>query len=279
MIPAVAAISIPANITVGSAITSPQPITGAWEQRTALGQAVGFDIEISTEVPGAPKSLSGITQRVVNIWIKTYVRSNGRSQRTFWSSGFGALAQLSWHNNHLVLHQPTAYPKAVDLDVVFDPRKETWRGKMRNAWYSGTVALSRPFEPHVGFPIIGDWITGSASSDSFACHHIALGVGALVIWSDYLTVPGFTIYDNGTSPPSSTPEWYGDLDMDAEMKDLGTNMLFFTGTDMSGDIVLGKVAPDGATFVGSWAHFGNGISNGAFNPTTWRRSTPDCATL
>jgi len=278
MIPVVAAISMPVDITVGSAITNARPITGAWEQRLALGQAVGFDIEISTEAEGAPKSLTGVAQRVVYIWIKTYVRTNGRSERTFWSSGFGASAQLQWKSNRLVLHQPTADARPVELDLVFDPHTETWRGTLQNRWFSGSVVLSRPYVPHTGFPIIGDWMAGNSASGSFACHHVALGAdSALVIWSDYVSLPGFTIYDNGTSPPSSTPEWYGDLDMDAEMKYIGSNMLFFTGSDMSGDIVLGSVAADDLTFVGSSAHFGNGPTNGAFNPLTWHRSTPDCA--
>jgi hypothetical protein len=48
---------------------------------------------------------------------------------------------------------------------------------------------------------------------------------------------------------------------------------------MSGDIVLGGVDAKGATFAGSSAHFGNGFTNGAFNPFTWRRSTPTAARI
>ncbi|MDQ2679555.1 MAG: hypothetical protein M3Y21_00810 [Candidatus Eremiobacteraeota bacterium] len=168
----------------------------------------------------------------------------------------------------------------MDLDVVFDPGKDTWRGTMQNEWFSGSVTLQRPFVPHIGFPIIGDWIEGTASSGSFTCHHVALGAdSALVIWSDYIDLPGFIIYGaNGTLPPASTREWYGSLDMDPELKNVGSSLLFLTGTDMGGDIVLGEVAVDGATLAGSSAHFGNGVSNGAFNPFTWRRSTPDCGT-
>lgn len=142
----------------------------------------------------------------------------------------------------------------------------------------GGVAAS--LRAALGFPIIGDWIEGTAGSGGFACHHVALGAdSALVVWSDYIDLPGFIIYGaNGTVPPSSTREWYGGLDMDPELKSVGSNMLFFTGTDMSGDIVLGDVAAGGTTFAGSSAHFGNGLSNGAFNPFTWRRSTADCST-
>ena len=106
-------------------------------------------------------------------------------------------------------------------------------------------------------------IEGTAGSGGFACHHVALGAdSALVVWSDYIDLPGFIIYGaNGTVPPSSTREWYGALDMDPELKSVGSNMLFFTGTDMSGDIVLRDVAAGGTTFAGSSAHFGNGLSN------------------
>jgi hypothetical protein len=268
----------PADISIGSAITNPRPITGAWEQRSALGQAVGFDVEISTDALGVPKSLAGVEQHVAQIWITTYVRAYGRSQRSFWSSGNAAA--FSWHKGHLVLHQPAGRDaEAVKLNVVFDPRKDTWRGTLQNEWFSGTVALQRPFVPHIGFPIIGDWIEGSASSGGFACHHVALGVdSALIIWSDEINLPGFIVYGaNGTVPPSSTREWYGGLDMDPELKYVGSKMLFFTGTDNSGDIVLGEVAAHGKKFAGSSAHFGNGFSNKAFNPFTWRRSTPDCS--
>ncbi|MDP9016961.1 MAG: hypothetical protein M3N19_01400 [Candidatus Eremiobacteraeota bacterium] len=278
MFPVVAAISVPVGVTVGASITNPRPITGAWEQRTTLGSVVGLNIEISTDALGAPKSLQGVTQRVMKIWIKTYVRKNGRSQRTFWSNGYDA--QFNWQKDHLVLHQPAGEEdgKPVDLDVVFDSRADNWRGTLQNEWFTGKVQLGRPYVPHIGFPIIGDWIEGSARSSGFACRHVALGGDSgLVIWDDYINLPGFIIYgQNGTVPPLSTPEWYGNLDMDAEMKYVGDSLLFFTGTDMGGQIVLGNVAADRATFVGSSAHFGNGISNGAFNPLTWRRSTPDC---
>ena len=150
----------------------------------------------------------------------------------------------------------------MDLDVVFDPQKQAWRGKLRDEWFSGNVELKRPLAPHVGFPIIGDWIDGNARSGAIRCLHVALGSDdALVIWSDSIDLPGFLNYARGdTLPPKTTPE------------------LFFTGTDLSGDVVLGKVAADGATFTGSSAHFGNGYSTGAFDPFVWRRSTSDCAT-
>ncbi len=265
----------PADVSIGSTITNPGPITGAWEQRSALGQAVGFDIEMLTDALGAAKSLAGVEQHVVYIWITTYVRTNGRSQRSSWSSEYAG--EFSWQKSHLVLHEPAAgNAKPVDLDVVFDPREDAWRGTLQNEWFSGTVTLQRPFVPHLDFPIIGDWLAGTAGSGGFACHHVALGVdSALVIWSDVIDLPGFRTYGaNGTLPPSSTRESYGILDMDPELKYIGSNMLFFTGTDgMGGDIVLGNVAAHGTTFAGSSAHFGNGVSNGAFNPFTWRRST------
>lgn len=148
---------------------------------------------------------------------------------------------------------------------------------MRNAWFSGNVVLPRPYVPHIGYPIIGDWLVGNESSGGFECHHIALGAdSSLVIWSDLFSLPGFVNYGNGYAPPASTREWYGSLDMDPEMKYIGSNLLFFTGTDMGGNVVLGRVSSDGTTFAGSWAHFGNGLSNGQFNPFAWRRSTPDC---
>jgi len=276
--PVVAAISVPAGVTIGTAITNPWPITGAWEQRSAIGRAVGFNIEIGTEIDGAPESIAGIPQRVMQIWIVTYVRAGGRSQRTLWSNEMPA--QFSWQNNHIVLHQPAAGEdgKRVNVDLVFDPRKGAWSGTLQNEWFSGSVELQRPLVPHTGFPIIGDWLWDT--SGGFTCFHVALGAdSSLVIWSDRIDLPGLVGYANGMSPPPSTWEWYGELDMDPEMRDVGSNMLFFTGTDRGGTIFLGNVAADGTAFVGSFAHFGNGLSNGTFNnPFTWRRSAPDCAT-
>ena len=279
MFPTVAAISVPAEMFVGSAIANPQSATGAWEQRSGLGQAVGFDVEISTEVSGAPKSLTAVSQHIVQIWITTYVRTNGRSQRTFWSTGYAGT--FSWRNDHLVFHQPPiGTAKAVSLDVVLDPQTDTWNGTLQNQWFSGSVALRRPFAPHLGYRIIGDWIAGRASGGGVACTHIALGAdSSLVMWNDYVSLPGFITYGpSGTAPPPTTREWYGSLNIDPEKKDVGLNMLFFTGTDRSGAVVLGRVADDGRTFTGSSANFGNGYSNGAFNPFTWRRTTPDCST-
>jgi hypothetical protein len=85
---------------------------------------------------------------------------------------------------------------------------------------------------HTGFTIIGDWIEGSAHNGGFACLRVALGAdGALVIWSDVIDLPGFIIYGgNGSVPPSSTHEWYGGLDINPEMKEIGSKLLFFTGT-------------------------------------------------
>jgi hypothetical protein len=279
MFPVVAAISIPASVAVGSAIADPRSITGAWEQESGLGKAVGFDVEISTDAEGASKSLAGITQRVVVVWITTYVRTNGRSQRTFWSTNYGE--QFSWQKDHLILHhRPSAAGNAnsVDLDVVFDPRKQAWLGTLQNEWFSGSVELTRPFVSRVGFPIVGDWIWGNGRNGYIACLHVGLGRDStLVIWSDHISFPGFIYGQNGSPPPLSTREWYGSLGMDPEMKNIGSNILFFTGTAMSGDVVLGNVSADSTTFSGSAAHFGNGVSNGAFNPFAWRRSTSDCA--
>ena len=254
-LPVVAAITAPANVSLGSAITNPRAITGAWEQRIALGQVVGFDIELHTV---------GETQDIDYIWIATYVRNQGHSQRTFWSTQVPA--QFAWQRSHLVLHEPAMSNETppVALDVTFNPKKSEWAGRLQNAWYAGNVRLTRPFVPHIGYRIIGDWIWGGGGG--YSCKHIALGSdSALVIWTD-INISG-----------NSAGVWYGDMDMDPEMKDIGTNMLFFTGTDLSGDVVLGKVTEDGNEFDGQSAHFGNGESNGTFNPMKWRRTRPDCS--
>jgi hypothetical protein len=276
--PVVAAISAPASVQIGSVITNPQAVTGPWEEPVSLGKVAGFDIEIRTATQGLPTTLSGIVQRVDYIWITTYTRTEGRSARTFWSSQVPA--QFSWRHNRIALHVPSDAAhgvQAVDLDLTFDPGKSEWRGRLQNQWYAGEVVLKRPFVPHTGFSIIGSWIAGDPRNTGYSCKHIALGSdSALVVWSDIIDLPGMVIYPKGMKPPATAPEWYGDLDMDAEVKDIGSDMLFFTGTDLSGDVVLGSVNTEGDIFSGESAHFGNGASNGKFNPFTWHRTTPDC---
>ncbi len=266
---------VPTDIQIGSVITNPQAVTGPWEQLNS-GKVVGLDIEIRTATQGLPKTLQGTVQRVDYIWITTYTRTAGRSQRTFWSSQVPAA--FSWQDDNLSLHvtdDPVHGVQPVNLALTFDRNKREWRGRFENEWYAGPVVLKRPFVPHIGFRIIGDWISGDPSG--YACKHVALGAdSALVIWSDIIDLPGTVIYPKGTTPPDSASEWYGELDMDAELKDIGSNMLFFTGTDMSGDVVLGSVTQQGDVFSGESAHFGNGLTNGKFNPFVWRRTTPDC---
>jgi hypothetical protein len=272
-----AAIGVAADVRVGSLITNPQAVTGPWEQLIS-GKVVGLDIEVRTATQGLPKSLPDTAQRVDYIWITTYVRTAGRSQRTFWSSHVPA--QFGWQNNQLALDVPSDSAhgvQSVNLALTFDRNKSEWRGRFQNEWYAGPVVLKRPYAPHIGYRIIGDWLSGDSSG--YACKHVALGAdSALVIWSDIIDLPGNVIYPKGTTPPDSAPEWYGELDMDAELKYIGTNMLFFTGTDMSGDVVLGSVNQQGDVFSGESAHFGNGLTNGKFNPFVWRRTTPDCRT-
>jgi hypothetical protein len=280
MITIVAAISIPANVRVGSIINDPQAISGAWEQAIGLGKVVGFDVEIRTAINGAPKTLAGATQTLDFVWITTYVRSQGRSQRTFWNTE--TPARFSWEANRLVLSEleSSISPQQVSLDLTFDPKDSEWRGRLQNEWYAGDVVLRRPYEPHVGYKIVGDWLSGSPRNVDYSCKHLALGAdNSLVIWSDYIGLPGIVNYISGMSAPQTTSEWFGVLDMDSEMKNIGTNTLFFTGTDMSGDVVLGSVSQDGSVFSGQLAHFGNGIANGAFNPMAWQRTTPDCRPL
>jgi hypothetical protein len=128
------------------------------------------------------------------------------------------------------------------LDLVFNPKKSEWRERIQNEWYSGNVVLRRPFVAHIGYRIIGDWIWGDPRASGYSCKHIALGSDStLVIWSDIIDLPGVVVYPIGMSRPPSTPEWYGDLDMDPETKDIGLNLLFFTGTEISGDVVIGNV--------------------------------------
>jgi hypothetical protein len=120
-------------------------------------------------------------------------------------------------------------------------------------------------------------VDGKPRNPDYTCEHIALGAdSALVIWSDVIEVPGWTVYQNRMTPPPSTSEWYGDLNVDPELKDAGTNMLFFTGTDRGGSLVLGRVNDAGDVFEGQSLHLGNGFSTGTFNPFAWRRTSADC---
>lgn len=110
-----AALATPPNVSLGSLITNVQAISGPWEQQVAPGKVAGVDIEIRTV---------GNTQRVDNIWIATYVRNQGRSQRTFWS--VMVPGEFSWQHNRLALREPVEpnENQPVTLDVTFNSKKK-----------------------------------------------------------------------------------------------------------------------------------------------------------
>lgn len=272
MFPVVAAITVPAGVSVGSTVNTVAAITGAWEASVGHGRVAGFDIAISTQVQGAVKTPTGKVQRVIYVWLTTYIRTQGHSLRTFWRSGMPG--KFIWERNRLVLRQPedANSEHLVLLDLLFNPKTSRWRGRLENKWFAGRVLLKRPYVPHIGFNIIGDWVHGAMGQGEYSCEHIAMGADSrLVIWSDYIDFPGFARYSNRVTPPPATSS-YGTLDMDPEMQSVGGNLMFFTGTDMGGDLVFGHVNKLNNQFIGEAVHFGNGGSNGKFNQITWHRS-------
>jgi hypothetical protein len=65
------------DIEIGQTLTPPAQVAGPWEGLVAPGEVAGFSLQIATDA----------NEKVRALWLDTYVRGNGKGQRTWWSSG------------------------------------------------------------------------------------------------------------------------------------------------------------------------------------------------
>jgi hypothetical protein len=242
------ATAAPAPQRLGSPLTAPEARTGAWEMRLSSGKVLGLSIALSYNYVA-----------VGLIRIVTYVRDGARSERTEWNTA--EAGTLDWRGDRLRLRvaPSRAGDKAVDLDLIFDPRTSRWRGRIRRPGFSGTVALGRPPARATGAPI-GAWRSVPADHDEALCIHVARGEdGRLVAWFDEVALQSF-----------------GELAEDLHENRSGSIWRFRLGNGLAGDAYTGKLSADGSIFAGTSTHFGNGEYEAGRPavPFVWRREPP-----
>ena len=208
------------SLNIGASIARPEAITGAWETRLASGETVGLSIALSTTIDGAATTLQGAQQQVRFIRIVTYLRSGDSTTRTWWHSNMPG--DFNFQHNRLRLRENTrAASAAVELDLVFDPRKSQWKGSIKNAETSQNVVLLRPGGADPTAPI-GTWRWAPSGDAQSYCIHIGMGADRrLVIWDDVITLEGLITYVNGQHAPAQTNEMYAELANDPMERRVG----------------------------------------------------------
>ena len=263
-------------VSIGAPISNPESVTGVWESRSSPAQPsiAGLAIQINTAIDGQATTLRHTEQRIEGVNIVTYVRDREHSKRTWWNTSMQGT--FDWHDNHLRLHEEEALgdPFDVNLDLVFDPRKSAWSGSFANPDFSGTVLLKRPDYQEPKSPV-GIWRSGEVAQGQFECVHLGMATdGQLVIWADFIRLPGFVHYSAQYPPPVTADESYGVLMNDPNVRFRPGVWIFDLATDLGGEFIAGKLSDDGATFTGESTHYGNGIYpvNGPYaRPFRWQR--------
>lgn len=262
------------QVAIGASISNPEEITGPWEAQTSPARTVGFSIGVIATVNGPVTTLRGARQSVRFIRLITYARAIDRQQRTWWQSEIPGNFEL--HNNRLRFHQERNGSSLfdVDLDLVFDPVKHQWSGSFKIPDFSGQVVLKRP--DYISSPSspIGTWRSGSTANGQFTCIHVGMGVdGQLVLWTDYIALPGFYHFANGLHAPARTDETYGYLLDDPRLRSGGLRWMFDFTNGMWGEFITGRLSEDRSTFSGESTYYGNGYSDGKAHAFDWERVT------
>ena len=241
------------NIEVGQTLTPPAQVAGPWEDLVAPGEVAGFSLQITTNANEKVRSLN----------LGTYVRKEGKTTSTWWSSG-DATGTLVLRTGHLQFHQKRSGNAGFDvmLDLTYDPIDMAWKGSFSDPFFAGRVALRRPNLSDASAPT-GTWRTDSQVTiwptqrvEEYGC--LTIGVAqddALILWGE--SHNGFL---GGDVKTPIFGDSYGEL-YDASHADRYVNeWSFVAGTSLGGDRITGVVSSDGASFGGySSDHYGNGI--------------------
>jgi hypothetical protein len=261
------------NIGIGASISRPELMSGAWETRLASGEILGLSLELQTTVDGAPTALEGTEQQIRFIRIVTYLRIEGRTNRTMWYATLPG--DFHWQRNHLQLHAA-----GTDLDLVFDPLASRWAGTVKRLDFSGPVVLDRPSDTLPRAPT-GVW-KSSPNTNQFGCIHVAMGNDRrLVLWMDYINLSGLARYATGQTPPPRADETYGELLQDPKEEPVGGLWRFDLTNGLWGTHVAGEVDGEGRRFSGEETKFGNGyyLPGNPDSPLVWQREPGSSCTV
>jgi len=239
------------NIEVGQSLTPPAQVAGPWEGLVAPGEVAGFSLQVVTNANETVRSLR----------LDTYVRSDGKRMRTWWSSG--DVGEFVMRTGRLHFHQARSGSAGFDvsLDLSFDPVDMTWKGSFADPFFAGQVALRRPTLSDAALPA-GTWRTYSSLTlwpaqrvQDYGCLNIGLGQdNALILWAE-----SHNEFLGKAKEQPSFGDVYGELYDDSYAERYGGELSFIAGTGMGGDRLTGVLSSDGSSFGGYSEHYGNGL--------------------
>lgn len=244
------------NIEVGQNLTPPAQVAGPWEGLVAPGEVAGFSLQVTTNANETVRSLR----------LDTYVRTNGKTLSTWWSSGDAGEFVMRTGRLHFRQARSKSTRVNVSLDLSFDPVDMTWKGSFADPFFAGQVTLRRPTLSDAVLPL-GTWRTNSSLTlwpsqrvQNFGCLNIGLGQDdALVLWRESYSV--FLGHAKGEQP--SFGDVYGEQYADSPAERYGGELSFTAGTNLGGDRLTGTLSTDGSSFGGYSEHYGNGLSDPA----------------
>lgn len=254
------------NIEVGQNLTSPASVAGPWEGLVASGEVAGFSLQITTNAD----------QKVRSLRLDTYVRKEGKTTSTWWSSGEAGGAFVI-RTGHLQFHQARSGPGGFDvaLDLTFDPIDMAWKGSFSDPFFAGQVALRRPTFSDSLAPV-GTWRTYSKVSiwptqrvDDYSCLNIGMGQDdALILWAEW-----HNVFLGGDIRQPTFGDDYGELYDDSHADHSADRWSFIASTGMAGDRITGALSSDRSSFGGYSEHYGNGTKDPSHprRPFAWTR--------
>jgi hypothetical protein len=240
------------NIEVGESLTPAAQVAGPWEALVAPGEVTGFSIQITTDGNDKVRALN----------LDTYVRKEGKTAQTWWSSGAdGAFVMRA---GQLHFHQVRSANQGFDvtLDFTYDPIDAAWKGSFSDPFFSGHVELRRPSMIDATAPA-GTWRTHSEVTiwptervEEYGCLDIGVGQDdSLLLWAEDYNV--FLGYQKEKEPLFG--DSYGEMYVDSHATRHADEWSFIAGNRLAGDRITGVESSDHSSFGGySSDHYRNG---------------------
>ncbi|MGB6985630.1 MAG: hypothetical protein WBD74_06580 [Candidatus Aquilonibacter sp.] len=243
------------NVEAGQNLTPPAAAAGPWEGQVATGEVAGFSLQITTNADEKVRSLA----------LDTYVRKEGKSTRTWWSSG-DSTGVFVLRTGHLQFHQVRSGKAGFDvtLDLIYDPTDMAWKGSFSDPFFAGQVALLRPTFSD-SFAPVGTWRTYSQVSiwptqhvEDYGCLNIGTGQDdALILWGEWHNV----FLGNDIKRPSFVND-YGIWYDDSHFERSADGWSFLASTGAGGNRITGALSSDGSSFGGYYSDYdGNGLAD------------------
>ena len=241
----------PATPMKGTVVDYPQQVTGLWESDDGSGGAVGLNFQLTTELKGQPKAFTGSVQYWDSLQIGVYQRHG--SERHVGDANWimDTSSGVTLDGERLVARMPDL---AIDLNMTYDNKEETWRGWFHRGAFARPVVLRRPhIEPGIRKSrLVGVWLEGQPAP-GICLHVVQQSDGHLAGWYDQLSLPGLYRYAPGIVPLPWTPEYFGGQ---AIVSEPGLGVLHFEVGPYSAGCCsasfVGKLSGSGERLTGGW---------------------------